>query len=112
MEGGWVWGEGKAKWSMRRCQRTFNGLCKPNFELLVRSRQIQTIPPFFSFLPVHIPPTMSEKQTGYRLEYASSNRSKCKGQIILFGVLNNSSRETHCLFITQLMVGSCSDNRS
>lgn len=99
--GGWQEEKGKRKWSMRRCQRTFNGLCKPNTWTLV-SRVKFNIPPSFPSSPSH-PSTMSDKTTGYRLEYSSSNRAKCKG-LNIFLCIRLCRPNAHCGLFIQLML--------
>jgi hypothetical protein len=102
--------EEKRKWSMRRWQRTFNGLYKPNTLNFSHSRQIQPSPHSFPSFPFH-PSTMSDKTTGYRLEYSSSNRAKCKGLNIFLCIrLRLQMLIVVCLF--KLMVGLCSNNRT
>lgn len=72
---GWKREEETKKWSMRRWQRTFKGLC--NQDSLWSSR---VNPAILLFLPPL--PTILLAMSGYRLEYAPSARSKCKGQLI------------------------------
>jgi hypothetical protein len=65
--------------------RRGSGLSKPcKFNKVQVSHKVALKAHFLFLPPSHLSSTMADKASGYRLEYASSARAKCKGLQILF----------------------------